>query len=56
MMVDSVAVLEREEEAKKRQQAGQDTGSFKCEECGKIIAAPADRPPACCGEPMRRIR
>ena len=31
--------------------------SYKCEECGKIIAAPADWPaPSCCDNPMRRIR
>ena len=31
--------------------------SYKCEECGKIIAAAGDRPaPICCGDPMHKIR
>jgi len=31
--------------------------SYKCEDCGKIIAAPGDLPaPVCCENPMRKIR
>ena len=31
--------------------------SYKCEDCGKIIAAPSDNPaPKCCGDEMRKIR
>lgn len=31
--------------------------SYKCEDCGKIIAAPSDNPaPKCCGAAMRKIR
>jgi hypothetical protein len=31
--------------------------SYKCDECGKIIAAPVDQPaPACCDHEMERIR
>lgn len=31
--------------------------SYKCEDCGKIIAAPSDNPsPRCCGAEMRKIR
>ena len=33
-----------------------DYASFKCEDCGKIIAAPEDGPaPVCCEYAMRRI-
>ncbi len=33
------------------------SSSFKCQDCGKIIAAPASNPtPRCCGETMTRIR
>ncbi len=31
--------------------------SYKCEDCGKIIAAPSENPaPRCCGAEMRKIR
>jgi hypothetical protein len=31
--------------------------SYKCEDCGKIIAAPSENPaPKCCGAEMRKIR
>jgi hypothetical protein len=31
--------------------------SYKCEDCGKIIAAPGENPaPKCCGAEMRKIR
>jgi hypothetical protein len=31
--------------------------SYKCEDCGKIIASPSENPaPRCCGEEMRKIR
>lgn len=31
--------------------------SFKCEDCGKIIASPGANPtPKCCGAEMRKIR
>ena len=31
--------------------------SYKCEDCGKIIAAPGQNPvPRCCGDEMRKIR
>jgi hypothetical protein len=31
--------------------------SYKCEDCGKIIAAPSENPPPrCCGAEMRKIR
>jgi len=31
--------------------------SYKCEDCGKIIAVPAEMPaPRCCGQHMTRIR
>jgi hypothetical protein len=30
--------------------------SYKCDECGKIIAAPTDQPaPVCCEHPMIQI-
>jgi hypothetical protein len=31
--------------------------SYKCEDCGKIIASPSENPPPrCCGAEMRKIR
>ncbi len=31
--------------------------SYKCEDCGKIIAVPGENPaPRCCGDDMRKIR
>jgi hypothetical protein len=31
--------------------------SYKCEDCGKIIASPSGNPnPRCCGDEMRKIR
>jgi hypothetical protein len=31
--------------------------SYKCEDCGKIIASPSENPaPKCCGAEMRKIR
>ena len=31
--------------------------SYKCEDCGKIIAATSENPaPKCCGAEMRKIR
>ena len=35
----------------------QTISSYKCEDCGKIIAAPSENPaPKCCGAEMRKIR
>ena len=43
-------VLERERETRS-------VSSYKCEDCGKIIAAPSENPaPKCCGAEMRKIR
>jgi len=37
--------------------AATEVSSYKCEECGKIIAAPSDWPaPACCENSMSKIR
>jgi hypothetical protein len=37
-------------------QAPATAASYKCDDCGKIIAAPIDQRPACCGQPMSVIR
>ncbi len=37
-------------------QAPAAAASYKCDDCGKIIAAPIDQRPTCCGEPMTVIR
>jgi hypothetical protein len=45
-------VLERERDVREAVVA-----SYKCEDCGKIIAAPSENPaPRCCGAEMRKIR
>ncbi len=38
------------------QEETQAAASYKCDECGKIIAAPIDQRPRCCGQPMETIR
>jgi hypothetical protein len=46
-------VLEREGQTRE----ARTVSSYKCEDCGKIIAAPGDNPPPrCCGAEMRKIR
>jgi hypothetical protein len=46
-------VLEREGEVRETRAIT----SYKCEDCGKIIAAPTLNPaPKCCGAEMRKIR
>jgi hypothetical protein len=40
-----------------RRREGPTVSSYKCEDCGKIIAAPSENPaPKCCGAEMRKIR
>ena len=38
------------------QEANLAAASYKCDDCGKIIAAPVDQRPRCCGQPMLTIR
>jgi len=46
-------VLERPGEVRE----SRSISSYKCEDCGKIIAAPSENPPPkCCGDEMRKIR
>jgi ABC-type ATPase with predicted acetyltransferase domain len=56
MPVTATPVMEREGAAR----TSRDTpivSSYKCEDCGKIIAAPGANPtPKCCGAEMRKIR
>jgi DNA-directed RNA polymerase subunit RPC12/RpoP len=45
--------LERDREVRE----ARTISSYKCEDCGKIIAAPGENPaPRCCGAEMRKIR
>ncbi len=52
------ATLEAPATERDREQREQRTvSSYKCEDCGKIIAAPSENPaPKCCGAEMRKIR
>jgi hypothetical protein len=53
MIMTEAPVLEREG----RTHEGRTVSSYKCEDCGKIIAAPSENPaPKCCGAEMRKIR
>ena len=53
MTMTEAPVLEREGQAPE----GRTIASYKCEDCGKIIAAPSENPtPKCCGIEMRKIR
>ena len=56
-MPGSATIAEIIQPANELRVAGKEAASYKCEDCGKIISAPADqRPPACCDVPMTRIR
>jgi ABC-type ATPase with predicted acetyltransferase domain len=53
MPVTEIPVLEREGQARE----ARTVASYKCEDCGKIIAVPSENPaPKCCGAEMRKIR
>lgn len=53
MPVTEAPVLEREETVRE----ARTVSSYKCEDCGKIIASPGENPaPRCCGAEMRKIR
>ena len=53
MPVTEAPLLERERDLRETRSIS----SYKCEDCGKIIAAPSDNPaPRCCGAEMRKIR
>jgi hypothetical protein len=53
MPVAESPVLERERDVREVPSIS----SYKCEDCGKIIAAPSENPaPKCCGAEMRKIR
>ena len=53
MSVGGVLELERKRDSREAQVIA----SYKCEDCGKIIAVPTANPtPKCCGAEMRKIR
>ena len=53
MPATAAPVLERERDEREVRSVS----SYKCEDCGKIIAAPSENPaPKCCGAEMRKIR
>ena len=53
MTATEAPVLERERDGRELHSIS----SYKCEDCGKIIAAPSENPaPKCCGAEMRKIR
>jgi len=53
MPATGVPVLEQERDVRE----ARSVSSYKCEDCGKIIAAPNENPaPKCCGDEMRKIR
>jgi hypothetical protein len=56
-MAATSAVLDAPERiTREEEEAHHEILSYKCEECGKIIAAPVENPtPTCCGGLMRNI-